>query len=66
MRIETENRLSTPLAARAPTGEDQRISRQKRDDDQPRLAENNQEENGIGPGTILRDQFDEVLVEVKD
>lgn len=48
-----------------PGGKQQRVARQKGRNNQTSLAKNDQEQNQIGPGSVLSDDLVEMLVEVK-
>ena len=48
-----------------PRRKEQRVARQERGDHEPGLAEDDQKQDQVGPGAVLRDQLAQVLVQVQ-
>ena len=50
----------------AARGEEERVAGQERGDDQSRLQEDDQEEQGVGGGAVPLDDLGQMLIEVKE
>ena len=58
--------VETAQAGDGPRGEQQRVTRQERRHHQSRLAEDDEEQDQVGPGPVLRDDLGKVLVEMQE
>ena len=65
-RIATPRSVERAAGGQRARGKEQRIARQKRRDHQPGLREDDEEQDRVDPDAVVRDQFEQVDVDVQE